>query len=707
MTHAADTAPGPARPRRLIRLVLREGARHRPGGAWSALIAAGSVIAALYVIWVGALATVTGDGMLELSEWLQEAGAPYRWLEDIARWSRAFSARYHIDISIFIAITFPIAFLTTTATPDRKRLHWTDIVLAALSLAVALYYIVLNQKFLNWNRGMDQPTMADTVVGFMLVALVVELCRRCTGWGLTSLVAVLLGYTFFGHLLEGALSHDNFTVPYFIEMMTIMENGIFGAPLEVAATYAFLFVLFGTFYERSGGGQLFFDMASTITGRMRGGAAKACVTASGLYGSVSGSPTADVATTGPLTIPIMKRMGIPAARAGAIEATASSGGAMLPPVMGAVAFIMSDLTNIAYAKIAWASLLPALLYYAAIYLLVHNEAIRNNEGRMAEKDITPLATALRRGWRHLLPLGALVILLIDGYTPVYVAAGSTAAVIALSWLSPRNAIGPRRFVECCTATITQLVPLVGAVAAAGIVIGAVEISGLAGKFTLLITYVSGGQLVPTLLLSAVFLILLGMGMPTPAVYVTGAALLAHPADEVQPAGNAGPSLHAVFRLHLGDHAAGGGGEFRGRRHCRRQSDGARALRGEARDRRLRAAVLLPVQSGAHDAGRHRRGRASGGVRRGAGDVQLLRAAGLARAAADRHPGAPRAARRGRRVHRAAHRDPARRGSGRRAHAARRQMAEGARSDRRARSRRGARRSPARVSRYMLIGSATQ
>ena len=526
MTHAADTAPGPARPRRLIRLVLREGARHRPGGAWSALIAAGSVIAALYVIWVGALATVTGDGMLELSEWLQEAGAPYRWLEDIARWSRAFSARYHIDISIFIAITFPIAFLTTTATPDRKRLHWTDIVLAALSLAVALYYIVLNQKFLNWNRGMDQPTMADTVVGFVLVALVVELCRRCTGWGLTSLVAVLLGYTFFGHLLEGALSHDNFTVPYFIEMMTIMENGIFGAPLEVAATYAFLFVLFGTFYERSGGGQLFFDMASTITGRMRGGAAKACVTASGLYGSVSGSPTADVATTGPLTIPIMKRMGIPAARAGAIEATASSGGAMLPPVMGAVAFIMSDLTNIAYAKIAWASLLPALLYYAAIYLLVHNEAIRNNEGRMAEKDITPLATALRRGWRHLLPLGALVILLIDGYTPVYVAAGSTAAVIALSWLSPRNAIGPRRFVECCTATITQLVPLVGAVAAAGIVIGAVEISGLAGKFTLLITYVSGGQLVPTLLLSAVFLILLGMGMPTPAVYVTGAALLA-------------------------------------------------------------------------------------------------------------------------------------------------------------------------------------
>ena len=228
-------------------------------------------------------------------------------------------------------------------------------------------------------------------------------------------------------------------------------------------------------------------------------------------------------------------MGIPAARAGAIEATASSGGAMLPPVMGAVAFIMSDLTNIPYAAIAWASLLPALLYYAAIYLLVHNEAVRNNEGRMAEADIVGFGIALRRGWRHLLPLGALVILLIEGFTPVYVAAGSTAAVIVLSWLSPAKAIGPIRFVQCCTSTITQLVPLVGAVAAAGVVIGAVEISGLAGKFTLLITYVSGGYLVPTLLLAAVFLILLGMGMPTPAVYVTGAALLA-------------PTLLAKFNL---------------------------------------------------------------------------------------------------------------------------------------------------------------
>ncbi len=336
----------------------------------------------------------------------------------------------------------------------------------------------------------------------------------------------MLAFAVFGRWMPGALRHDNFSINYFIEMMTIQDIGIFGAPLEVAATYAFLFVLFGNFYNKAGGGQLFFDVASAITGRMRGGAAKACVTASGLYGSVSGSPTADVATTGPLTIPIMVKQGVHPTRAAAIEATSSSGGAMLPPVMGAVAFIMSDITNIPYADIVASSWLPSILYYVAIYILVHNDAVRNREPPMPADQIVPLARALASGWRHLLPIGAMMWFLLAGYTPVYVAAGSTAAVIVLSWFHRPSAIGPRRFVECCTETITQVVPLVGAVAAAGAVIGAIEIAALAGKFTFVINTLSGGMLVPALLLSAAFLILLGMGMPTPAVYIMGAALLA-------------------------------------------------------------------------------------------------------------------------------------------------------------------------------------
>ncbi len=493
--------------------LLREGNRHQPGGLWRFLIRAGSVAAALYVLWIGALATLTGTLALHLG------------LERFGTWARAFTGQFHLDIAIFVAITFPIAFLTTTANRRRRALAWTDVALAALSLAVAGYYIVLNDKFLNWSRGFSQPTFWDIAVGLTLVVLVVELCRRSTSWGLTGLLVILLLFTVFGRWMPGPLRHDNFSLNYFIEMLTIQSDGIFGAPLEVAASYAFLFVLFGNFYNKAGGGQLFFDVASAITGRMRGGAAKACVTASGLYGSVSGSPTADVATTGPLTIPIMVKQGVPPARAAAIEATSSSGGAMLPPVMGAVAFIMADITNIPYSEIVASSWIPSILYYVAIYILVHNEAVRNREPPMPADQIVPLARALSTGWRHLLPIGAMMWLLLDGYTPVYVAAGSTAAVIMLSWLHRPSAIGPRRFVECCTETITQVVPLVGAVAAAGAITGLIEISALAGKFTFLINLLSGGMLVPALLLSAAFLILLGMGMPTPAVYIMGAALL--------------------------------------------------------------------------------------------------------------------------------------------------------------------------------------
>jgi TRAP transporter 4TM/12TM fusion protein len=511
---------------RLFTRYLGGGGRHLPGHAVNTLIATGSVVATLYVLWIGALAVLTGDAALGLFQHLEALGHPLAPLEHFANWARSYTANFHSDISVFIAVTFPIAFLTTSSHIGRRHLNVWDVLLALTSFGVAVYYLVEHDKFLNWSYGFSIPSTWDMVVGLTLVGLVIELCRRSTGWGLTSLVLVLILFCVFGEHMPGALKHENFSWAYFVEMLTITDNGIYGSPLEVAATYAFLFVLFGNFYEKTGGGELFYGVSTALTGRMRGGAVKACIASSGLYGSVSGSPTADVATTGPLTIPLMKRQGVTPARAAAIEATASSGGAMLPPVMGAVAFIMSDMTGLSYASIALASLLPAVVYYLAIFITVHNEAVRNGEGRLQEDQIPKLGATLLKGWRHLLPLMALVGFLMMGFTPVYVAAGATASIIVLSWFSVESAIGPRRFVECCTQTIFQIVPLIGAVAAAGIIIGGVEIGALAGKFTLLITYLSGGYLVSTLLMSAVFLILLGMGMPTPAVYLTASALLA-------------------------------------------------------------------------------------------------------------------------------------------------------------------------------------
>ncbi|MGE0853875.1 MAG: TRAP transporter permease, partial [Hyphomicrobiaceae bacterium] len=382
------------------------------------------------------------------------------------------------------------------------------------------------QRYQDWVGGITQPSYGDTIAGLGTVLLIVELTRRCTGWGLTLVLLAALGYTAFGQHISGTFHHDPLSLEYFLYMQTVGVDGIFGTPLEVAATYAFLFVLFGSFYQIAGGGQLFFDIAAALTRGMTGGPAKACVVSSGLYGSISGSPVADVATTGPINIPIMVRTGIPATRSAAIEAAASSGGALLPPVMGAVAFMMADYTGTPYHRIMEAALIPALLYYVSVFLLVHLEAGRDGQSAIPDSHVVGLTAALRRGWVHLLSIAALLYFLIDGYTPTYVAAGATVAVVLLSFLRSESAISPRRFIAACKETVVRVAPLTAAVAAAGVIIGCIELTGLAGKFTALLFTLSGGQLVPSLVVAAAVIVLLGMGMPTPGVYVMGVALIA-------------------------------------------------------------------------------------------------------------------------------------------------------------------------------------
>jgi TRAP transporter 4TM/12TM fusion protein len=432
----------------------------------------------------------------------------------------------HLQIALFLVLLLPIAFLTTTSAQGVERLTPIDYGLAVVSSLVAAWFAINEPRYANWMTGFSTPSTGDTIAGLILLALCVELCRRAVGIGLTAILFALLAYTAFGHYIPGGFYHSPISLPYFLEMQTIGTDGIFGTPLYVAASYAFLFVLFGNFYVLSGGGRLFFDLAAALTGRMVGGPAKACVVSSGLYGSISGSPVADVATTGPISIPIMKRIGIPAERAGAIEAAASTGGAMLPPVMGAVAFLMSNFTGIPYYLIAFYAYVPALVYYLGVFALVHFEAVRLDLGRLPEDQIVGLRLAFLNNWPSLIPIVVLIWLLVSGFSAAYVAAGSAVSVVLASWLRREGAIGPRRFVEACVETCHAMVPLVAAVAAAGIIIGSIELTGLSGKFTLLLFELSGGLLIPSLLLAAAVLVLLGMGMPTTGVYIMGIALLA-------------------------------------------------------------------------------------------------------------------------------------------------------------------------------------
>ena len=435
----------------------------------------------------------------------------------------------HFHAAVFLLVMLPAIFLTTTQSRAIDRLTIVDFVLTALSVAVCVYYIANDHFYRTLIEGVTPIPNREIVVGVVTVLLSIEACRRSVGWGLTSVVFVLLAYVFFGHFLTGELHHDPIRIDYFVQLQTVLSvDGIFGTPLQVAATYAFLFVLFGAFYQRAGGGQFFFELATALCGRAVGGPAKACVVSSALYGSISGSPTADVVTTGPITIPLMTRTGITAQRAAAIEAAASSGGALLPPVMGTVAFLMVGFTGIPYEAIVKAGILVALLYYFGVFMAVHAEAKRSGQARIDEDQIVGLAAALRRGWRQLLPIVALLYFLVEGYTPTYVAAGSTLFVVLLSWLNKEAEyrIGPRQFIAACMETVMRMSALTGAVLAAGAIIGAVEMTGMPGKFTLMVNYVSAGNIVLVLAATAFVVILLGMGTPATSSYIMGVALLA-------------------------------------------------------------------------------------------------------------------------------------------------------------------------------------
>ncbi|MDL0433268.1 TRAP transporter fused permease subunit [Marinobacter sp. TBZ242] len=431
-----------------------------------------------------------------------------------------------LHVSLFLVFMFPIAFLTTTISKSVERITWFDAVLGALGSILAAGLAYYEPRYHTWMQSFDQLTTYEIWGGLGLVALSLEMVRRATGWPLLLISFAFLAYVVWGDGIAGSFSHGGVDLTYFLEMQAITMDGLIGVPLYVAATYAFLFVLFGAFFQLSGGGQLFFDIAACSTGGMIGGPAKACVVSSALYGSVSGSPTADVATTGPITIPLMERFGISKKQAAATEAAASSGGALLPPVMGAVAFLMADMTGILYRDILIAGLLSACLYYMGVFSLVHFECRRLGIKAMPAEERVTFMVALRRGWPSLIPIFVLTYFLLSGFSPAYVAAGASLVTLVTSWIAIRHAIGPRKLVSGCVETCFRVVPLTAAVAVAGIIIGCIEMTGLSSKAAALLYAMAGGLLVPSLIVSAVVLIILGMGMPTVAVYVMGAALLA-------------------------------------------------------------------------------------------------------------------------------------------------------------------------------------
>ncbi|TDL77700.1 TRAP transporter fused permease subunit [Palleronia sediminis] len=388
------------------------------------------------------------------------------------------------------------------------------------------------------------PRDIDVWVGVLTALVVLEASRRAIGLAMTLIGAAFIVYAFAGNrgelpflsdLLPGILNHRGYTLERLASQLTLGAEGIFGIPLGVAATFIFVFVLFGAFLEVTGAGKFFIDLAYAMTGRQRGGPAKAAVIASAGMGSISGSAIANVVTTGAFTIPLMKKLGYRPAQAGGIEAAASTGGQIMPPLMGAGAFLISEFTRTPYIDIVLVSIFPAMLYFGAVYLLVHIAAVKQGLEGLAAEDLPRTRDVLIEGWHFLLPLVALVWLLVAGYSPMRVGFYAILAVIASAaaralwrfatqgptWagLVALGRAGLAQLLEALELGARNAVAVSVACAVAGIIVGVVGLTGLGLKFSAMMLAFSGGNLLLALFMVVLASLVLGLGLPVTAAYI--------------------------------------------------------------------------------------------------------------------------------------------------------------------------------------------
>ena len=435
-----------------------------------------------------------------------------------------------IALHAFLGGMLTLAFLTVTGNARRPlgptAASW---LLVALSWTCAIYFIAMNDVHSRRVPMIDELTTADMAAAIVLMILVLEATRRCIGMTLVLLVSVFLAYGIFGDQLPGSFSHRALNAQEIVDHLVFSTNGLMGPAIEVAAFLVSVFVIFGALLDRWGGGDFFHDLAQALVGRQIGGPAKVAVFSSGLYGSISGSPTADVVTTGSFTIPLMIRTGLPRTYAAALEATASTGGALLPPVMGSAAFLMVDFTGIPYSKIVSAAIVPALLYYLVVFFTVHLHSLKLGLKPTFTPDAPTLVQVLKRDGMHLLPIAVLIwgVLALD--RPVFAGAIGCLMLLPIGMLRNRS---PRKFIGALTSGLNHgIVQVVGvgiACAAAGLVVGTLSMADLTGKISSGMFVLAAGNFALTLAVASVVIIVLGMGMPTPAVYAL-AAVLAAPA----------------------------------------------------------------------------------------------------------------------------------------------------------------------------------
>ncbi|MCK4926386.1 TRAP transporter fused permease subunit, partial [Candidatus Aerophobetes bacterium] len=467
----------------------------------------------------------------------------------------------HLGLGVALAFLY-VPFLKRF---PKDRLPWYDIVLATLGMGAFAYKVVFYHELV---YRVGAPNTVDLVVGVIAIIFILEATRRAIGPALPVVVIGFLIYAFLGPIFPGLLMHKGYSFYRLVNHLYMTQQGIFGIPIGVSSTFVFVFVLFGTVLQRTGGAKYFIDIAFSLMGKYRGGPAKSAVLASGAMGLVSGSSVANAVTTGAFTIPLMKKVGLSAEKAAAVEVAASTNGQLMPPVMGAAAFVMAEFLGIPYVKVIKAAFIPAILSYIGLMFAVHLEAVKLNLRGLSKEELPRFIATFFGGIHFLIPLGVLLYLLvIKFYTPMTAAFAAVAStmilhIVASTWFGLRGKPNPyvirqtsserparlarlvlADFLGAFEAAAKNMIGIIAACACAGIIIGVTTLTGLGLNVTHIILDVAGNNLYLTLLLTMLAALVLGMGLPTTATYIIVVVLLA-PAIVT-----AGPSI-PLIAAHL-------------------------------------------------------------------------------------------------------------------------------------------------------------
>ncbi len=420
--------------------------------------------------------------------------------------------------AIHLLFVLVLVFLLYPATKKSPKNHPSALdVLFILASIASIGYLLLRFKTLATSAG--RYSISDIVMGAITVVLVIEACRRAVGYALPILAVIVLIYGFTGQYLSGPLQHSGFSFKRIVAQLTLTTGGIYGQILGVSSTYIFLFILFGAFLGVTGMSGVFNDIAIALAGGQRGGPAKVSVLASGLMGSISGSTTANVVTTGAFTIPLMKKIGYKDYFAASVESSASAGGQIMPPVMGSAAFLMADSLGVQYSTIIKAALIPAILYYLSLWIMIDLRARKEGISGLPKDQLPKLKDVIMKRGHLLLPLIGIIVLLISGYSATYAALIGIGIAIVSSFLRRSTWINPKELLVAMQKGALSALSVAIACALIGIIIGIISLTGAILSVGNAIFSLSGGYLITSLLLTMLVSLILGMGLPTTACYV--------------------------------------------------------------------------------------------------------------------------------------------------------------------------------------------